>query len=402
MAEPIRICFLADRHMLYDDRIYWKMAVPLTKIGYEVHYFLIGEHQDSGITSEGIHYKIFRLKTFSGNRYLNFLLKRLNPGNNYRIIFREAAHIEADIYHFHDLWLNRVAVKLKRLEHHPVVFYDAREPYAEDYLSYIQTRFSSVLKVFVNWLDRWEKKCAMNYDLVIANEPHVRNKFAAVIGEEKSTVLYNYTDLSDRFERQPLHKKNYDLIYCGAITGLRGALEMIKAVEIIMKTVPSIKLLLLGPVYPVSFKATLKVYINERGLSNHIILKDAVPYKEVARYYNQSKIGLVLLQKVSTYEISMPIKIFEYMAFGLPVVGSNFGHINDYILKEKCGLAVQPDKPEDIAKAVVRLLTEPQLYNIFSQNGIKATRNKYNWDREFEKLVGYYRKSLDERRRNQS
>lgn len=42
MFEKKSICFLADRHALYDDRIYWKMAVPLEKLGFKVHYLLVG------------------------------------------------------------------------------------------------------------------------------------------------------------------------------------------------------------------------------------------------------------------------------------------------------------------------------------------------------------------------
>ena len=70
--KPIRICFLADRHDLYDDRIYWKMAVPLVNKGFQVHYVLIGKEASSGTTSEGVHFKVFKLKTFSENRFLNF------------------------------------------------------------------------------------------------------------------------------------------------------------------------------------------------------------------------------------------------------------------------------------------------------------------------------------------
>ena len=108
MSESTTICFLADRHDLYDDRIYWKMAVPLVKNGFQVHYFLIGNTNKKGLTAEGIHFKIFKIKTFSSNRFLNFAFKRLNPFNNYALLFKEVKALKADIYHFHDLWINRL------------------------------------------------------------------------------------------------------------------------------------------------------------------------------------------------------------------------------------------------------------------------------------------------------
>jgi glycosyltransferase involved in cell wall biosynthesis len=397
MSKPIRICFLADRHDLYDDRIYWKMAVPLVQKGFQVHYVLIGKKAASGITAEGIHFKVFKLKTFSENRFLNFLLKRLNPENNYSAMLREAEFIQADVYHFHDLWINRIGPKLKRLSHKPVVFYDAREPYAADYLSYVKTLFPILLRLFASGLDRWEKRQAKNYDLVIANELNVQENFAEVLGEERSVVLYNFTDLIDQNEPVPFGEKKYDLIYCGAVTRLRGAFEILKAVNIIKEELPNIKVLFLGNYFPISIKDELQTFININNLNDLVELKDAVPYQEVAHYYSLSKIGLVLLQRVKTFEISMPIKIFEYMAFGLPVIGSDFGHMKDYIQKDACGITVDPQDTAAIADAVLSLMNNHDLYQKYSENGRRAALTKYKWEFEFDKLLMYYKKALDDR-----
>ncbi|MEL4455544.1 glycosyltransferase [Lutimonas vermicola] len=397
MSKPIRICFLADRHNLFDDRIYWKMAVPLVKRGYTVHYLLIGGEAASGTTDEGVHFKILKLKTFAPNRFLNFFLKRFNPRNNYRIMFEEAKRLEADIYHFHDLWINRIAVKLKNLRHHPVVFYDAREPYAEDYMSYVKTHFPLLLRIFASWINSWEKKQSKNYDLIIANENIVQQNFANVVGEERAVVLYNYTDLAADHQEVPLMEKKYDLIYTGAITALRGAFEIVKAVKKVREEIPEVKALFLGNCYPPEFKERLRSFIDSHNLAHHIELAEAVPYPQVAHYYQLSKIGLVLLQRIKTFEISMPIKLFEYMAHGLPVIGSDFGHMKSYIQNDDCGIAVDPTDTEAIAKAVVDLLTNHELYERYSDNGKRVSRERYRWELEFEKLMSYYNKALDAR-----
>jgi len=397
MFKNRSICFMADRHALYDDRIYWKMAVPLVKKGFLVHYVLIGEVDESGITTEGVHFKIFKVKTFSKNRSLNFILKRLNPNNNYRLMLNEAKAIRADIYHFHDLWINRVGPKLKNLDHKPAVFYDAREPHAEDYRSYVKTSFPFLINLFASWLDDWEKNRAKEYDLVIANEINVQQNFAKVIGQKRSVVLYNYVDMMHENTSIPYDEKIYDLIYCGAVTELRGAFEILKAVKRIKETLPQIKVLLMGKYYPLSIKEDLQDYINKNNLSNHIELRDAVPYKEVARYYQLSKVGLVLWKKVKTFEMCMPIKVFEYMAFGLPIIGSDFGHIKDYIKKDSCGITVSPEDTQSIASAILLLLKDHDLYQKYSENGLRASLIKYRWELEFDKLLEYYKKALDDR-----
>jgi len=93
----------------------------------------------------------------------------------------------------------------------------------------------------------------------------------------------------------------------------------------------------------------------------------------------------------------MPIKIFEYMAFGLPIIGSDFGHMRDYIQKEKCGITVAPDDTKAIADAILLLMTNHDLYNKYSENGRRAALTKYKWEFEFNKLLAYYKKALDER-----
>lgn len=397
MPKSTTVCFLADRHDLYDDRIYWKMAVPLVKRGFQVHYFLIGNTDKKGITDEGIHFKIFKLKTFSSNRFLNFVLKRLNPYNNYTFLFKEAKSLGADIYHFHDLWINRLGPKLKNLSHQPIVFYDAREPYAADYESYVKTPFPWVIKAFAAWLDSWEKRQARHYDLVIANEITVRRNFAKKLGEERAVVLYNYSDMIEYAKDVPGSEKKYDLIYCGAITALRGAFEMIKAIKKAKEAVPEIKALFIGNYYPSFLKGQMTDLLIKEDLIENIELHDAVPYREVAEFYNKSKIGLVLLQKVKTFEVSMPIKIFEYMAFGLPVIGSDFGHMKDYIERDLCGIAVVPDDTEGIARAIVTVLKDEKLYLKYSENGRIAAKSKYRWELEFEKLLGHYKTALDAR-----
>ena len=402
MDKEIKICFIADKHNLYDDRIYWKMAVPLKKRGFDIYYLLIDNETEKGITKEGIKYEILKLKTFSKNRYLNFILKNLNPFNNYKKIFKKAKLINADIYHFHDLWINKIGKKLKRLEQKPVVIYDAREPYAEDYISYIKAK--GVLKYFIKFfstmVDKWEKKVSKNYDLVISNEEIVRDRFRKEIGLDKAEVLYNYTDIYKEYKNIPFNEKEYDFIYCGGITKERGAFKILEATLLAKEKMPTIKVAFVGTYSPNNLKNELSGFILNNNLEENIILHSAVDYNKISEFYNKSKVGLVTLFPNKTFEISMPIKIFEYMAFGLPIIGSNFGHIKEYIEEDNCGIIVNSLDSIEISNAMIELLTDRKKYDLYSNNGRKATLKKYRWDFEFDRLIGYYTKLLNERESN--
>ena len=359
-------------------------------------YLFIGNDEEKGITKEGVHYTSLKVKKFSNNRYINYLIKYTRPKTNYDRLFERAKELSADIYHFHDLNINKIGRKLKQLPQKPVVIYDARDPFAQNIKDYIGKQ--SLLKPFVNlfadYIDTWEKNCAKHYDFVISNEENVRDIFREVIPDEKVDVIYNYTYLHQHKKDM---QKEYDLIYCGGITKFRGAFKIIEAVEILKKDFPNIKMIFLGNFFTKGFKDSMQQMISTHGLKNNIILKNSVPYNEVVDYYNKSKIGLGIFLPIKTHEIILQIKIFEYMAMGLPIIGSNFGHINDYILKDKVGLTIDPRKPQEIAKAAGQLLNDVSLYDTFSKNGVKAVVEKYHWQLMEEKLFTIYDQLLSDR-----
>ena len=400
MNTNIKICFLADRHDLFDERIYWKMAVPLKERGFDVYYFLIGSERKKGKTKEGIFFEQLLVKQYSQNLYLNFILKRLGTTNNYKELFRLASGIKADIYHFHDLWINLIAKKLKLLNHKPVVFYDVREPHSDDLVSFYGKNSISkrIVRIFAHYVDKWEKNCSKEYDLVIATEENVGEKFRKILKKNKVEVLHNFTNIYNNYKNYSFSEKEYDFIYCGGITALRGAFQVLDAAKITVNKIPKVKILLLGKFSPSKLKNELQEVIIANKLERNIYLYDSVSYKEVSDFYNKSKIGLITWLPVKALSIKMPIKIFEYMAFGLPIIGSNFGHIKDFIEKVNCGKVVNPEKPVDISNAMVELLTNDKIYNLYSKNGRNATLMKFKWENEFDRLVGFYTKALDERK----
>ena len=122
-----------------------------------------------------------------------------------------------------------------------------------------------------------------------------------------------------------------------------------------------------------------------------------IPYTKVSEFYNKSKVGIVILQPLDTYKICMPIKVFEYMAFGLPIIGSDFGHIKNYIETDNCGITVDPTNPKEIALAMNELIENENKLALFAKNGRLATLKKYKWDFELDRLINYYTKFLNER-----
>ena len=387
-----KICFLADSHGLYDDRIYWKEALSLKKAGYEIHYILAGDTEKSGTTKEGVHFQTIKKDIYPNNRYTNFLAKRYLAKGLYKQLFEQAKAYEADVYHIQDLKVNRIGKKLKNLYQQPKVIYDIHEPYPENIVDYRQTSGlgAIVVKLYAEYVRHWEHQCAKIYDLIIVTEENVFKRFDAFLPKNKVQIIYNYTNLEEPDQNTDFSQKEFDAIYTGGITKFRGAFKILETIKILKQKKGNVKMLFLGSYFPEDLKEEMHQYIEENNLNDNISLLDAVPYKEVAAYYKKSKIGLGIFLPINTHKIIMQIKLFEYMNFGLPIVGSNFGHINKIIKNDQVGIAVNPENPNEIAEALNNLLFDEKLYKTLSENGKEAVQKKYRWEYMEEKLVSIY------------
>jgi len=205
----------------------------------------------------------------------------------------------------------------------------------------------------------------------------------------KAIILHNYTALQP-LAIKPYDDRKYDAIYCGQINAVRGAIQIVKAVNLLKSTLPHIRVLLLGPVPDYRLKIQLEQFISEHHLEKNIDLHDPVAYRDIEPFYQDSRIGLGIFMPVSIFNYGLQIKTFEYMAFGLPVVCSNFGTIRDIVTNTHCGVTVDPQSPDEISKALMELLTNRDLYSTLSANGMEAVRSTFNWKQEESKLIHLY------------
>ncbi len=130
--------------------------------------------------------------------------------------------------------------------------------------------------------------------------------------------------------------------------------------------------------------------IKQLDLEINVVVKPAVPFSEINHYYTISRIGLCLLYKTPKYSTAIPIKLFEYMAFGMPVIFSNHGPSSHIIREENCGLLVDYHDINMANSAMEKLLLNEELAKELGENGKQAVIKKYNWNKEKDKLLTVY------------
>ena len=105
---------------------------------------------------------------------------------------------------------------------------------------------------------------------------------------------------------------------------------------------------------------------------------------------SRSVAGLVTLHPVINYLDALPIKMFEYMAAGIPVIASDFPLWREIVVGNQCGLCVDPMDPAAIARAIDHLAQHPDEACQMGENGRRAVLEKFNWAVEEKKLIQLY------------
>ncbi|POM25768.1 putative glycosyl transferase [Actinomadura rubteroloni] len=89
--------------------------------------------------------------------------------------------------------------------------------------------------------------------------------------------------------------------------------------------------------------------------------------------------GLSLLHDEPNYRHSVPTKIIEYMARGVPVVTTPLPAARAIVERDECGIVVPFGDPSAVLAAVLRLRDDPDLRRTFGTAGHRAARLRYHW-----------------------
>lgn len=383
-SGKVRACILTSVHPPFDTRIFHKQAKTLVNAGYDVA--LIVQHDRDEVVN-GV--RIMALPK-PRNRFTRIF------GLTWRA-FRLALRQHADIYHFHDPELLLVGVLLKLFTGAKVI-YDVHENVRKQILnkSWLPVWTRKLLSVFYMLTERI---CLPFIDkTVIAEDSYIENYH----GRENVIAIRNYPVLSyfSPFnERGTLWRKTpdsiFNVIYVGGVAQLRGSLELVEAIQIVrLEGHRKVKLFLIGPVTSAALKTDLDTLIQAHELKDYVYMPGSVSHEKVPELLTQAHVGVAPLHPEPNYLESLPTKLFEYMAAGLPVIASNFPLWKEIVEGNHCGLCVDSLDPKEIARAIEYLINHPDEARRMGENGRRAVLEKYNWETEGKKLLALYAELL--------
>lgn len=195
-------------------------------------------------------------------------------------------------------------------------------------------------------------------------------------------------DFSKKQEFSTLPKENI-ILGVGALKKRKGFDVIIKAMGIIVKTIPDAKYYIAGSQVDDNYTNYIKKLTEILGLDNNIVLLGKVSNDELKELYKKSKIfALTPLSDEFNFE-GFGLVYLEANAYGLPVVGSYENGGEDAIKDGYSGFLVKVSNPEDTAEKIIKLLSDKTLHEKMSQNAMEWSR-KMSWDSIGQKYVKIY------------
>jgi glycosyltransferase involved in cell wall biosynthesis len=86
----------------------------------------------------------------------------------------------------------------------------------------------------------------------------------------------------------------------------------------------------------------------------------------------------------------MPTKLFEYLGAGLPVIISDTLRCSQIVKEHNCGVVVNPEDPDAIARAITLIVENPQIARAMGERGRLIVAERYQWTSEANKLRQLY------------
>src|SRR5574344_1083973 len=293
-----KICHLTSVHSENDDRIFLKECVSLQRNGYDVSLIVAGA--DDKVGEE--------VNIYGVQKISNRLKRILFSGKS---VLKKTIEIDADLYHFHDPELLSVVIQLKKMG--KVVIYDSHEDLPRQILT--KSWIPQFMRRFVStFAEIIENKRVKKLSAIVTATPHIQQRFHKITSAPVVNVN-NFPILSEITNFTPWEQKQKAACYVGGLFVERGIFEMVGAVY-----QTNIKLYLAGKFSPDTLQQEVK---KENGWANVDFL-GYVDRQKINELLGNSMVGLLLLHPLPSYRDSLPVKMFEYMAAGIPMICSDF------------------------------------------------------------------------------
>lgn len=214
-----------------------------------------------------------------------------------------------------------------------------------------------------------------------------------VIPNGANTNLFKPLEISKARKQLNLNQKPNYICFCGHLVWWQGVEYLIKAAPLILEKHPNTRFLIVGDG---PMEAELVKLTEETRVSDKVVFTGAVPYEKVPLYINASDICVApFIQFINKKGGTCSLKMPEYLACGKPLVISKLSGL-DIVEHSNMGILVEPENPEALANATIKLFQNPELRKEMGGNGRKYVVDNRSWESVARRVAEVCEKAVEE------
>jgi glycosyltransferase involved in cell wall biosynthesis len=369
MTRP-RACIVSAVRAACDVRTFHREARSLAAAGWDVT--VVGCDAGPSRMVDGV-----RVVPLPRARGVRRALRQLRA-------FRIALAAHADVYQIADVELLPLALLLRRCGRS--VIYDCIEDYPAymELKAWIPPRLRPAARLSVAGVERF---VAPRLDAVFTADEGTADRLRA--WGARVSVLHNFPRRQD-FTPPPFDAvRAHDVVYHGSLPPYH-LLAMADIAGALARRAPAARWTIVGEPDSAPARAAFEAAIARHGLAGRVRLLGRVPFDDVPPLLRAARTGIVPLPDVPKFRTNVPMKLFEFLAAGVPAVVSDLPPTRRLLDGADVAVLVPPGDHGAFADAIAGLLGDRERAADLARRGREAIEARFHWEREERTLLTVY------------
>ncbi|WP_421071155.1 glycosyltransferase family 4 protein [Pelotomaculum propionicicum] len=216
---------------------------------------------------------------------------------------------------------------------------------------------------------------------LLVNKYNVKEKNVFVISNGVNTDLFHPIDKLECRKKLGLPEDDFIVGFVGTFAPWQGLIFLLKAVKEIKEAgdevSSNISFILVGDGEQ---EMTLRTLAREYGIESLVHFAGRVEYEEVVYWINAFDVAVAPFTRERNSLCGLsPLKMYEYLACGKPVIASDIEGIRDIVGVNKCGLLFNPNDVNELIGKIINLYSNKDSFLNIGEVCSNYVKTNYSW-----------------------
>ena len=219
--------------------------------------------------------------------------------------------------------------------------------------------------------DAIQFRCMHGSDLILAMSDQMKKYLISRKIPEERVHSFPSGASVDRYEINSSKKSSEErsspvVTYIGVMSIMRKLEFLIESINVVVSENPKVQFQLVGDG---NDRRHLEKLSKNLGVNENVTFTGKLPYTDIPEILTNSDIGVSPIPPSPAYFLSSPLKLYEYMAAGLPVIANKGIPDQEITIIKSGGGILTPYDPYEFGQGILKLASDPELAGIMGTKG---------------------------------